>query len=74
MTVTNSGAAAGDEVVEAYLKSPAPGAPIHSLVGFERVTLPPGASRTVTLKIDPRSISTVDESGNRTIIPGKYTL
>jgi beta-glucosidase len=74
VTVTNAGTVAGDEVVEAYLKSPAPGAAIHSLAGFERVTLQPGVSRTVTLKIDPRSISTVDEQGNRSIIPGKYML
>jgi beta-glucosidase len=74
VTVTNSGPVAGDEVVEAYLKSPADGAPIHSLAGFERITLQPGTSRTVTLKIDPRSISTVDEQGNRTIQPGKYTI
>ena len=74
VTVTNSGPVAGDEVVEAYLKSPATGAPIHSLAGFERITLQSGVSRTVTLKIDPRSISTVDEQGNRSIVPGKYTL
>ncbi|WP_058185332.1 glycoside hydrolase family 3 C-terminal domain-containing protein [Terracidiphilus gabretensis] len=74
VTVTNSGPVAGDEVVEAYLKSPAAGAPIHSLAGFERITLQPGISRTVTLKIDPRSISTVDEQGNRSIQPGKYTI
>ncbi len=74
VTVTNSGPLSGDEVVEAYLKSPAAGAPVHSLVGFERITLSPGASRTVTLKIDPRSISTVDDQGNRSIQPGKYML
>jgi beta-glucosidase len=74
VTVTNSGTVAGDEVVEAYIKSPASGAAIHSLAGFERVTLQPGTSHTVTLKIDPRSISTVDEQGNRSIIPGKYML
>ncbi len=38
VTVTNSGTMAGDEVVEAYVKTPQEGGPIHSLVGFERVT------------------------------------
>jgi beta-glucosidase len=74
VTVTNSGAMAGDEVVEAYLKSPADGAPIQALAGFERVHLEPGASKQVTLKIAARSISTVDNDGNRSIVAGKYTL
>ncbi len=47
VTVTNTGKVAGDEVVEAYLKTPQEGGPIHSLVGFERVTLDPGASKDV---------------------------
>ena len=74
VSVTNSGTMAGDEVVEAYVKTPQEGGPIHSLVGFERVTIAPGASREVTLKIDPRSISSVDDKGNRSILAGKYTL
>ncbi len=74
VTVTNAGKAAGDEVVEAYLKTPQGGGPIHSLVGFERVTLEPGASKDVTIKIDPRSLSSVDDQGNRSILAGKYTL
>ena len=74
VTVTNTGTMAGDEVVEAYLKTPQDGGPIHSLVGFDRVTIGPGASKEVTLKIDPRSLSSVDDQGNRSILAGKYTL
>ena len=74
VVVTNTGKLGGDEVVEAYVKTPQEGGPIHSLVGFERITLAPGASKTVTLKIDPRSISSVDEKGERSILAGKYTL
>ena len=65
---------AGDEVVEAYVKTPQAGGPRHSLVAFERVKLMPGASKQVTLKIDPRSLSSVDEQGNRSILEGKYAL
>jgi beta-glucosidase len=64
----------GDEVVEAYLKIPQEGGPIHSLVGFDRVTIGPGASREVVLRIDPRSLSSVDDQGNRAILAGKYTI
>jgi beta-glucosidase len=43
-------------------------------VGFERVNIAAGASKEVTLTIDPRSLSSVDEKGNRAILAGKYTL
>ncbi|MGA8042446.1 MAG: glycoside hydrolase family 3 C-terminal domain-containing protein [Terracidiphilus sp.] len=74
VTVTNTGKVGGDEVVEAYLKTPQADGPIHSLVGFARVSFAPGASRDVTLKIDARSLSSVDDAGNRSILAGKYTL
>ena len=74
VTVTNASALAGDEVVEAYLKTPQPDGPIHSLVGFERVHLHAGESRAVTLHFDPRSLSSVEDSGQRLILPGTYTL
>lgn len=74
VTVSNAGTTGGDEVVEAYVKTPQADGPVHSLVGMQRITLAPGASKQVTLDIDPRSISSVDERGNRSILAGKYTL
>jgi beta-glucosidase len=74
VTVTNTSTAGGDEVVEAYLKTPQPGGPIHSLAGFQRVSLGAGESKEVTIRIDPRSLSSVDEKGNRSILEGKYSL
>jgi beta-glucosidase len=74
VTVTNSGAVAGDEVVEAYLKTPQKDGPIHSLAGFERVNIAAGRSKDVTITLDPRSLSSVDDQGNRSIVAGKYTL
>jgi beta-glucosidase len=74
VSVTNSSSIAGDEVVEAYLKTPQPDGPIHSLVGFERVNIPAGASKEVSIVIDPRSLSSVDDQGNRSILAGKYML
>jgi beta-glucosidase len=74
VTVTNVGAVSGGEVVEAYLKSPQPDGPIHSLMGFQRVYLAAGTSREVSLTLDPRSLSSVDDQGIRSILPGKYTL
>jgi len=74
VTVTNSGSVAGDEVVEAYLRTPQADGPLQSLVGFERINLPAGQSKNVTFTLDPRSLSSVDNDGNRAILPGKYTL
>jgi beta-glucosidase len=74
VTVTNPSSVAGDEVVEAYLKTPQKDGPIHSLAGFERVSIPAGQSKEVTIKIDPRTLSSVDAEGNRSILPGAYTL
>jgi beta-glucosidase len=74
VTVSNTGPVNGDEVVEAYLKTPQPDGPIHSLAGFQRVSVPAGQSRIVTIPIDPRTLSSVDDQGNRAILPGKYTL
>ena len=74
VTVTNTCSLGGDEVVEAYLKTPQADGPIHSLVAFDRISIAPGASKEVTLKINPRSLSSVDDQGNRSILAGKYTL
>ena len=74
VTVTNTSPLAGDEVVEAYLKTPQPDGPIHSLIGFQRIHLQAGESRAVTLHFDPRTLSSVEDSGQRLILPGSYTL
>jgi beta-glucosidase len=74
VTVTNSSDVTGEEVVEAYLKTPQADGPIQSLVGFQRVNVPKGESKDVTITLDPRSLSSVDDKGNRSILEGKYSL
>jgi beta-glucosidase len=74
VTVTNTGTISGDEVVEAYLKTPQADGPIHSLAGFRRINISAGVSREVTLTLDPRTLSSVDDKGDRAILEGKYTL
>jgi beta-glucosidase len=73
--VRNTGAVAGDEVVELYLTQP-PGVetPLRVLAGFKRVHLAPGQSAHVSLTIDPRSLGQVDQKGNRVIVPGEYSV
>jgi beta-glucosidase len=73
--VKNTGAMAGDEVVELYLTQPkAFETPLRVLAGFKRVHLGPGESAHVSLLVDPRSLGQVDEKGNRVIVPGEYTV
>jgi beta-glucosidase len=73
--VKNTGAMAGDEVVELYLTQPkAFETPVRVLAGFKRVHLSPGESAHVSLTIDPRSLGQVDRTGNRVIVPGEYAV
>ena len=48
--------------------------PICSLAGFERVTLEPGESKTVTFKLGERAFDTVLEDGRRVKLRGNYKL
>ena len=52
--VINTGSRTGTEVAQVYLSLPGwTGEPPKRLVGWERVTLAPGKSRTVEIEIDP---------------------
>jgi beta-glucosidase len=73
--VENTGALAGDEVVELYVTQPkAFETPRHVLAGFTRVHLAAHATTHVTLTVDPRSLGQVDAKGNRIIVPGEYSI
>lgn len=52
-TVTNTGPVAGAEVVQVYLGVPGEGQPPKRLVGFSKVHVEPGESRSVTITADP---------------------
>ena len=71
----NTGAVAGDEVVEVYLTQPRGfETPRRVLAGFTRVHLAPHATTHVSLTVDPRSLGQVDAKGNRVIVPGEYVV
>ena len=75
-TVTNSGARAGDEVVQLYVTDVAASVPvaIRSLAGIKRVTLKPGEKRTVTFTIKPEQMSVIDNNGKRVIEAGEFLV
>ncbi|MEO8110084.1 MAG: glycoside hydrolase family 3 C-terminal domain-containing protein [Ginsengibacter sp.] len=72
VTVTNSGKVAGDEVVELYLTHVKGGeeVPLHSLKGFKRITLNPGAAEKVKFTITPDMMQLINELGDSQINAG----
>jgi hypothetical protein len=89
VTVTNTGAREGDEVVFLFKNATAavrsgssssafggPDATVahRELVAYARVSLAPGESATVQFNITAESLSTVDSHGTRHVLPGTYQL
>lgn len=70
--VTNTGAREGDEVVQLYIHDPVASIsqPVRRLRGFERVTLAPGASRTVRFTLDRSDFGFYDDAGRFVVEPG----
>ena len=65
ITVTNTGAVAGKEVVELYITAPDGGLvkPVYELKAFAKTKeLKPGASETLTMTIDPYTLASYNEA------------
>jgi len=75
-TVRNTGKRSGAEAAQVYVAFPASaGEPPKRLIGWEKVQLQPGESKTVTLSIDPLYLSVFDPAGDHwKIEPGEYTV
>ena len=75
VTVRNSGARDGDEVVQLYLETPSlPGTPGRSLKGFERIHLKAGETRNLAFRLDPRDLAFADETGAMRVRAAEYRL
>lgn len=96
VTVRNTGAIAGDEVVQCYINREVPSidpsdladpskvsddqatlaaTPRKALVGFQRVPLKAGESKTVTFTITSQQLSlVVGKNGKRQVLPGRLQL
>ncbi len=70
--MTNTGGRAGDDVVQLYVHDPVASIvqPVRRLRGFQRVTLAPGASQTVTFTLTPKDVGYYDNSGQWVVEPG----
>lgn len=74
--VTNTGKLAGTEIAQVYASLPAPAAePPKRLVAWKPLALAPGETRTVTLTLDPYSLSIFNVDKNDwELAPGQYKL
>ncbi len=75
-TVRNAGTAAGEEVVELYVRDVEASVPVpvRSLQGFRRVFLRPGESATVSFTVTARQMSLFDAGMKRIVEPGVFEI
>lgn len=75
-TVTNTGDWTGDEVVQLYLTDDVSSVTTYTKVlrGFERITLAPGESRSLTFTLGPQEMGLWDKDMRFTVEPGSFTV
>lgn len=76
-SVRNTGSRAGTEVAEVYAILPASSgeSTFKHLVGWDRVSLAPGESKTVTVPMNPLALSIFDVGKNAfTLVSGDYSI
>jgi beta-glucosidase len=74
--VTNSGSFPGAEVVQLYIRDRVSSVtrPVKELRGFERITLEPGQSKSVTFEISPESLAFLDINMEFVVEPGLFDI
>ncbi|HSD78774.1 MAG TPA: glycoside hydrolase family 3 N-terminal domain-containing protein, partial [Solirubrobacteraceae bacterium] len=74
--VTNTGARAGDDVAQLYIRDPVASIsqPVRRLRGFQRVTLDPGQKTTVTWRLDAGDVGFYDNRGRFRVEPGRVDV
>jgi beta-glucosidase len=75
--VTNTGSRSGDEVVQLYIHDVLSNRitrPVKLLKGFQRITLQPGETITVTFPVGRKQLEFLDETMQLTVEPGKFEL
>jgi beta-glucosidase len=75
-TVTNTGSRAGDEVVQLYINDPVASIsqPVRRLRGFERVTLAPGQTKTVSWTLDRDDVGFYDNRSRFIVENGRINV
>ena len=72
VTVTNTGARAGDEVVQMYVHPRLSSVvqPVQRLAGFDRVHLKPGETKSVSFPVGPEQLAVWNLQMKRVVEPG----
>ena len=75
-TVTNTGKAAGDEVVQLYINDCVSSVTTYTKVlrGFDRIKLEPGESKEVTFILTPQDLGIWDKDMKFTVEPGMFEV
>lgn len=76
VSVKNTGAVAGEEVVQIYIKNPNADArnPHKTLAFFERMHFDAGEEKTLTFTIDKAQLSIVNQDGEKVMASGAYEI
>jgi beta-glucosidase len=74
--VKNTGSRSGDDVVQLYIHDPVASIsqPVRRLRGFQRVTLTPGETKTVSFKLDASDVGFYNNSGRFVVEPGEIDV
>lgn len=74
--VTNTGQRTGDEIVQMYIRDcySSVTRPVKELKGFQRITLQPGQTRTVSLEITPGHLAFYNIDMEYVIEPGAFDI
>jgi len=74
--VTNTGKYKGDEIVQLYTHDVASSITVFErmLRGFERITLEPGETKTVTMTLTPKDFTMLDRNMKPVIEPGLFEI
>jgi beta-glucosidase len=76
VNVTNTGSRTGDDVAQLYIHDPVASIeqPIRRLRGFQRVTLKPGQTTTVSWTLDASDVGFYDNNGRFLVEPGRIDV
>ncbi|PWG06734.1 beta-xylosidase [Polaribacter aquimarinus] len=74
--VTNTGDRAGDEVVQMYVRDDIASVGRYNkmLKGFERISLQPGETKTVTFKLGFDELNILNQQMKKVVEPGTFTI
>ena len=76
VTITNTGARAGEEVAQLYIRfqGTSVAQPVRELRAFQRVALAAGQTRTVTFRLTPETFATWNDHNEYRVEPARVTL